>query len=77
MTAINLKKKIVSKLNSTTEMNVLEAIIKLLDVTESEQTVKLNKKQLEKVKIAKKQYKVGKVKTHAAANKDIVRWLGK
>ena len=68
MTVINLKKKIVSKLNSTTEMNVLEAIIKLLDVTESEQTVKLNKKQLEKVKIAKKQYKEGKVKSHQSAD---------
>lgn len=77
MTAVNLKKKIVSKLTSTTEKNVLEAIIKLLDLTETEKPVKLNRKQLEKVTIAQKQYKVGKVKTHAAANKDIVRWLGK
>ena len=78
MTAVSLKKKIISQLRKTSDKNVLADIYRILDFEDSDEDFYiLSKEQLKKVKIAEKQLAQGKIHSDEKVNRQIEKWLRK
>lgn len=78
MTVSDLKHKIISKINQTTDNSLLEELYRLLTVDESEfEILELTNEQKQQINTGKKQYSQGKFLSQEVADNDIQEWLKK
>lgn len=76
MSAIELKKRLIDKIQSTDDENLLEEVYRLLELeTEDIEVYKLSDEQSKKVIEAKQQIKTGQFLTNDQADKEIDEWL--
>jgi hypothetical protein len=78
MTSVELKKKLIEKINNSKDDRILEEAFRLLDIeNEDIETYKLNEDQLKAIHEARQQYIKGDYITDKQANKEIDEWLKK
>ena len=78
MSTIELKQKLISKIEQTEDNNLLEEALRLLDTeTDDLGSIELNEKQIEAIDEAREQIKKGQYLTDEQANKEIDEWLNK
>ncbi len=76
MTTIELKKQIVSKLQTTDDSEVLEAMLRLLELeTNDTEVYALNEHQKQAIEISRAQIKNGEFYTEEEADKITEEWL--
>ena len=77
MTVVELKNRLIGKINRTENSEVLEDLIRLLDIEDSELPVyELSAEQKTAISEAREQYVKGNVLTSEQAEKEIGEWLG-
>ena len=78
MSTIELRKKLIQKVNTTESVDLLEEAYRLLErESEDIEIYKLSKDQIIAIKEAKNQIKNGQFLTDEEADKDINEWLKK
>ncbi|HLF65194.1 MAG TPA: hypothetical protein VI603_15625 [Saprospiraceae bacterium] len=78
MSTLELRKKLIDKIQSTEDQDLLEEVYRLLDPdVEDLEIYKLNHDQLDAVVEAKNQIRQGHSLTDEQANKEIDEWLNK
>ena len=78
MSTIELRKRLIDKIQKTDDENLLEEAYRLLELeTESIETYKLNDDQRNAVDQARQQIKKGEFLTDEQANQEIDKWLSK
>jgi hypothetical protein len=78
MSTIELRKRLIDKIQKTDDENLLEEAFRLLELeTENIETYKLNDDQWNAVKEARQQIKKGEFLTDEQANREIDEWLSK
>ena len=78
MSIIELKKKLINKIQETVDNSLLEEALRLLDIESDESdTLVLNEEQTNAVNEAQAQIKSGQFLTNEQANKEIDEWLNK
>ena len=77
MTVVELKNKLIRKIKRTENNELLEDLIRLFDIEDSELPVyELSVEQKTAINEAREQYSKGKVLTSEQAEKEIGEWLG-
>ncbi len=78
MSTIELKQKLISKIQETVDDSLLEEALRLLNSESSEpEVLVLNKDQVNAVNEAQAQIKSGQFLSNEQANKEIDEWLNK
>ena len=78
MTEIELKKRLIGKINKTKNNEILEEMYRLILNEETDNTVyELSSEQINAVEEAQKQFKNGKFLKNKQADKNIDEWLDK
>jgi hypothetical protein len=80
MSITELKKKLILRINQTSNNDLLEELYRLLTIDESEsefETLKLSNQQKLEISEAQEEYKKGKYLSKKNADKDIDEWLSK
>ena len=78
MKVADLKHKIISKINQTSDNGLLEELYRLLSIDEYEfEILELSNEQKQQIDIAKKQYREGQFLSQEQADKEIDEWLNK
>jgi hypothetical protein len=78
MSTIELRKRLIDKIQKTDDENLLEEAYRLLELeTESIETYKLNDEQRNAVDQARQQINKGEFLTDKHANQEIDEWLSK
>jgi hypothetical protein len=76
MTTIDIRKKLISKINKTTDNQLLEEMYRLIENEEVDDSILyLSNEQKKVVKEAQSQYRNGKTISNADANNEIDEWL--
>ena len=77
MTVFELKKKLVGRINQTSNNELLEELYRLIENEEADLTVyELSNHQKSAIEEAQDQYRKGKSITSDQADKEIDEWLG-
>ena len=77
MTVVELKNKLIGKIKRTENSEILEDLIRLFDIEDSElPAYELSVEQKTAISEAREQYSKGKVFTSEQAEKEIGEWLG-
>lgn len=77
MTVIELKKRLIGKINSTDNNEILEEMYRLIENEETDLSVyKLSSEQKGAIEEAQDQYRKGNILTNEQADKEIDGWLG-
>lgn len=77
MTVIELKKRLIGKINSTDNNEILEEMYRLIENEETDLSVyKLSSEQNSAIEEAQDQYRKGNIMTKDQADKEIDEWLG-
>jgi hypothetical protein len=74
---MDLKKKLIRKINSIDNQLVLEELVKIVDFESKNDIYVLNEYELNQIKLARQDYKEGKVLSNEEVNASIEKWLGK
>ena len=78
MSTIELKERLIDKINHTEDENILAELNRLLNLNiESEDIHNFNNKEIQKIEEAQLQIKNGDFLTHDEAKKETEEWLGK
>ena len=77
MTEMELKKKLIGKINQTKNNEILEEMFRLILNEESDNIYELSSEQKNAVEEAQNQYKNGQFLKSEQADKKIDEWLGK
>ena len=78
MKVADLKYRIISKINQTSDNGLLEELYRLLSIDESEfEILELSNEQKLQIDIAKKQYRDGQFLSQEQADKEVDEWLNK
>jgi hypothetical protein len=78
MTVIELKKRLIGKINSTNNNEILEEMYRLIENDDADLSVyKLSSDQNTAIEEAQDQYRKGNILTNDQADKEIDEWLGK
>ncbi len=78
MSKIELKERLIDKINHTEDENILAELTRLLNLDiESEDIHNFNEKEIQKIEEAQLQIKNGDFLPHDEANKETEEWLGK
>ncbi len=78
MTVIELKKRLIGKINNTDNNEILEEMYRLIENEETDLSVyKLSSEQNVAIEEAQDQYRKGNIMTNEQADKEIDEWLGK
>lgn len=78
MSTVELRKRLIDKIQKTQDGRILEEVYRLLDLeSEDSEIYKLNEEQNKAITIARQQIKNGQFLTEEEANKDIDQWLKK
>ena len=76
METAELKKKLIAKINDTQNSEILESIMRLLEI-HAEEVYILNDAQRVAIEEAREDYRNGRYTTHEEVQKDIKKWLKK
>jgi hypothetical protein len=77
MTVIELKKRLIGKINSTDNNEILEEMYRLIENEETDLSVyKLSSEQKSAIEEAQDQYRKGNIMKNEQADKEIDEWLG-
>jgi len=78
MSTIELRKKLIEKINSTEDEKLLLEVTRLMEIQLSEIEIpyKLSDKMLEAIDEAEEQIKKGEFLTHEQAKQEVEEWLG-
>jgi hypothetical protein len=77
MTSIELKKKLIGKINQTHNNEILEEMYRLIENEETDSIYELSDEQRKAVEEAQQQFKNGQFLNSEQADKEIEEWLGK
>ena len=78
MTQTNLKKRVIEGIENTRNTNLLEEVLRLLDLESQDLEVyELNDAQINAINEAREQIKNGQTLTNEEANVEIDKWLRK
>lgn len=77
MADINLKEKLINKIQETDDMILLNDLSVLFELHEPEAVYELSDNQKKNIEVAQAQIKSGQFLTDDEANKDIEEWLNK
>jgi hypothetical protein len=78
MSTIELKEKVISKIQEMEDQVIIEEVYQLLQAsTDDREPYKLSDEQLVVVNEAQEQVRMGKFLTNDEANREIDEWLGK
>ena len=77
MTSIELKKRLIGKINQTQNNEILEEMYRLIVNEETDNIYELSDEQRKAVEEAQQQFKNGKFLKSEQADKEIEEWLGK
>ena len=78
MSIIELKQKLISRIQETADDSLLEEALRLLNIESGEsEALTLNEEQVKAVNEAQTQIKNGQFLTNEQANKEIDEWLSK
>jgi hypothetical protein len=78
MTVIELKKRLIGKINNTDNNEILEEMYRLIENEETDLSVyKFSSEQNVAIEEAQDQYRKGNIMTNEQADKEIDEWLGK
>ncbi|MDP2685870.1 MAG: hypothetical protein Q8O62_01530 [Aequorivita sp.] len=77
MEIAELKKKLIAKINLTDNNEILESMMKILEIHNEESVYVLNEAQLAAIEEAREDYRNGRYSTHEEVQKDIKEWLKK
>ena len=77
MTAIELKKRLIGKINQTQNNEILEEMYRLIVNEEADDIYELSYEQNKAVEEAQQQFKNGQFLKSEQADKEIEEWLGK
>lgn len=78
MSTTELRKKLIDRINRTEDRDLLEEVVRLLDINVDEvNTYVLSEDQKSAVSEAREQIKIGKSLTDEEADRDIDEWLEK
>ena len=76
MSTLELRNRLIDKIQKTRDGRILEEIFRLLELgSEDSDTYKLNKNQKEAINEARQQIKKGQFLTEEEANKEADKWL--
>lgn len=76
MTTIDIRKKLISKINKTKDSQLLEEMYRLIENEEVDDSILyLSNEQKKVVKEAQSQYRNGKTISNADANNEVDEWL--
>jgi hypothetical protein len=77
MTVIELKKRLIGKINNTNNNEILEEMYRLIENEETDLSVyKLSTEQNSAIEEAQDQYRKRNIMTNEQADKEIDEWLG-
>ena len=77
METAELKRKLIAKINDTENSEILESLIRLLEIQSNEDVYVLNDAQIAAIEEAREDYKNGRLLTNEEANAEIEKWLKK
>ena len=77
MEAAELKRKLIAKINDTENSEILESLIRLLQIQSNEDVYVLNDAQIAAIEEAREDYKNGRFLTNEEANAEIEKWIKK
>ncbi|MCX6220938.1 MAG: hypothetical protein NTZ69_08110 [Bacteroidia bacterium] len=77
MTSIELKKRLIGKINQTQNNEILEEMYRLIVNEETDNIYELSDEQKKAVEEARQQFKNGQFLKSDQADKEIEEWLGK
>lgn len=77
METAELKRKLIAKINDTENSEILESLIRLLEIQSNEDVYVLNDAQIAAIEEAREDYKNGRFLTNEEANAEIEKWLKK
>ncbi len=78
MTVLEIKKRLIKRINHTDNSELLEEMFRLIENEEADLTVyELSAAQKRTIEEAQDQYKKGETLTNEQANSEIDEWLGK
>ena len=77
MTSIELKKRLIGKINQTQNSGILEEMYRLIVNEETDNIYELSDEQKKAVEEARQQFKNGQFLKSGQADKEIEEWLGK
>ena len=78
MSTVELKQRLIDKIQTTEDVHLLEELSVLLDIDEVElEPYHLNDEQIEAIRIAREQFAKGEFYTNEEANAEIEKWLNK
>jgi hypothetical protein len=78
MTAVELKKRLIGKINQSGNNEILEEMYRLIVNEETDSSIyELSNEQINAVEEAQKQFKNGQFLKSEQADKEIEEWLGK
>ncbi len=77
MEIAELKKKLIAKINLTDNNEILESMMKILEIHNEEDVYVLNEAQLAAIEEAREDYRNGRFLTNDEANAEIEKWLKK
>jgi len=77
MTTIELKKRVLKKIESLNEDYVLEEVLALIEFETSSESIKLSSEQKSAIDEARTQIKRGEVYTNEEVDNEIDQWLNK
>jgi hypothetical protein len=78
MSALELKSKLIDRIQTTEDERILEEVFRLLGIeSENIEVYKLNEQQTQAIREAREQIKNGQFMSTEEADKDIDEWLNK
>lgn len=77
METSELKRKLIAKINDTENNEILESMMRLLEIQAEEDVYILNDAQLAAIEEAREDYRNGRYSTHEEVQKEIKEWLKK
>ncbi len=77
MTATEIKKKLIGRINKTDDKDLLEGIYSMIKDESKKETLILSEPQLTAIRRAEKQISSGNFLTDAEVRKRTAQWLGK
>ena len=77
MTTIDLKKRVMKKIENLNEDYVLEEVLALIEFETSSESIKLSSEQKSAIDEARTQIKRGEVYTNEEVDNEIDQWLNK
>ncbi len=78
MTVVELKKRLIGKINRAENSAILEEMVRLIEIEDSDLSVyQLSTEQKIAIEEAQDQYRKGNILTNEQAENEIDEWLGK